>query len=88
MYTKITANFRDVEPQQTCVNCGNVGHKIGDKRFWSEGYDGCLKINEIVFCCDKHKSVCDLWKPKYVPTEKDKALAKISKKDRKLLGLE
>jgi hypothetical protein len=31
--------------------------------------------------------VCDKWKAKYVPTEKDKALAKLTKKEKEILGL-
>lgn len=76
-------NFREVSEQQTCANCDNAK---GDIQL-GEGYDRCAVHQRVLYWPTKKKQVCDAWKKKYVPTARDKALAKLNAEDKRVLGL-
>ena len=83
MKTPEELNFRKVPELHTCSNCDEAkcDIKLG------EGYDRCKVTGQVLYWPKKRSQVCDAWKAKHVPTAREEAIARLSAKDRRALGL-
>jgi hypothetical protein len=79
-WTRITSGFSQMEDPQRCSNCEFITHTM------EQGVSACKIVTDVAFC-HADKCVCGRWTPKYVPSEKEKILAKLTDHERKVLGL-
>jgi hypothetical protein len=81
------SNFRDISQPNSCDNCANI------TSYHTQGWSKCTAVSNsegegLTLCWSKMKwMVCDCWKAPYVPTEREKVLAKLSAKDKEILGI-
>jgi hypothetical protein len=83
MPTKESAHFREIIKPKSCDTCANKTWYV------EQGWDECTALSgEVLILWSKLEwTVCDCWSPKHVPTEREKVIAKLSAKDREILGL-
>lgn len=82
MSTDNPNNYREIRKPNSCDNCNNK------KAYHTQGWSECT-MNEMVLIpwSNMRWLVCDKWEVVYTPTERDIALAKLTKKEKELLGL-
>lgn len=82
-YTKENVNLRNINPQKSCTNCGH--HRTA----YTQGVWTCIKVKDRTFDGSDSRKICDLWteEPPKPITEKDIALAKLTVREKELLGL-
>jgi len=90
MYTRLNINYREVEPEECCITCHNAEHN-NIHACPAPDYIRCDKVDDDCIIqpkgCAKNY-VCDLWELKRGPNKREKALAKLTKEDKEILGLE
>jgi hypothetical protein len=77
------ANFREIPKPNSCDTCVNTTH------WQDQGWSKCKVLaGDVLIPWSKMEWLtCDCWTPKHDPTERELVLAKLSPKDRKVLGI-